>query len=56
MSDVKDISLAGSGRDKINWVRSYMPVLNLINEEFSRTQPFKGKRLAMSIHLEAKTA
>ena len=56
MSDVKDISLAGSGRDKINWVRSYMPVLNLINEEFSRTQPFKGKRIAMSIHLEAKTA
>ena len=56
MSDIKDINLAQSGWDKINWVKSYMPVLNIINEEFSRTKPFAGKKIAMSIHLEAKTA
>lgn len=56
MSDVKDMSLAPSGWDKINWVRSYMPVLNIINEQFTREKPFAGKKIAMSIHLEAKTA
>lgn len=56
MSDVKDIKLAPSGADKIAWVASYMPILNSIKAEFERTQPFKGKKIAMSIHLEAKTA
>ena len=31
-------------------------ILNQINKEFSETKPFAGKRIAMSIHLEAKTA
>ena len=56
MSQIKDINLAKSGHDKINWVKSYMPVLNKINEEFTRTKPFAGKKISMSIHLEAKTA
>ncbi len=56
MSEIKDIKLAPSGHDKIAWVKSYMPVLNLINEEFLRTKPFAGMKIAMSIHLEAKTA
>lgn len=56
MSEIKDIALAKSGYDKINWVKSYMPVLKAIHEEFSQTQPFAGKKISMSIHLEAKTA
>ena len=56
MSQIKDISLAPSGADKIAWVASYMPILNSIKADFERTQPFKGKKIAMSIHLEAKTA
>lgn len=56
MSQIKDINLAKSGHDKINWVKSYMPVLNKINEEFTKTKPFAGKKISMSIHLEAKTA
>ena len=56
MSDILNIELAPSGMDKINWVRSYMPVLSSIYDEFVRTQPFQGKKIAMSIHLEAKTA
>ncbi|BAF59910.1 MAG: adenosylhomocysteinase [Pelotomaculum sp.] len=53
---VRDISLAPSGRLKIDWVRAHMPVLNAIREEFERDLPFKGLRVALSIHLEAKTA
>jgi adenosylhomocysteinase len=56
MSQIKDIALAPSGADKIAWVASYMPILNSIKEEFERTKPFAGKKIAMSIHLEAKTA
>ena len=56
VSHIADINLAKSGKDKINWVRSYMPVLNRIKEDFERTKPFKGMKISMSIHLEAKTA
>ena len=56
MSQIKDIKLAPSGADKIAWVASYMPILNSIKEEFEKTKPFAGKKIAMSIHLEAKTA
>lgn len=53
---VRDISLAPSGRLKIDWVRAHMPVLNAIREEFERDRPFEGINVALSIHLEAKTA
>ena len=56
MNRIKDINLAPSGADKIEWVKSYMPILNAIREEFERTKPFAGKKISMSIHLEAKTA
>ena len=53
---VRDINLAPSGKLKIDWVREHMPVLNEIREEFEKTQVFKGVKVAVSIHLEAKTA
>lgn len=53
---VRDIGLAPDGRLKIDWVRDHMPVLNAIRQEFERDRPFEGVRVAMSIHLEAKTA
>lgn len=56
MSQIKDISLAPTGKDKIEWVRSYMPALNAIRKEFEREKPFKDLKIAMSIHMEAKTA
>ena len=56
MSDIKDINLYKSGNDKIDWVSSYMPVLNLIKADFEKNKPFAGMRISMSIHLEAKTA
>ena len=56
MSNIKDASLWQSGKDKIDWVRSYMPLLSSIEEQFIKDQPFKGMKISMSIHLEAKTA
>ena len=56
MNDILDISLAPSGLDKILWVESYMPILRSISRRFEAEQPFRGRRIAMSIHLEAKTA
>ncbi len=45
-----------SGRNKIEWVSRNMPILNTIKEEFEKTNPFKGKKITICIHLEAKTA
>ncbi|WP_332633459.1 adenosylhomocysteinase [Halalkalibacter flavus] len=55
-SIVRDMSLAPEGHLKIDWVKEHMPVLNRIREEFERTQPFKGLKVAICLHLEAKTA
>ena len=56
MSIVKDMSLAPSGRQKIQWVRDFMPALSGIEERFRREKPFAGLTIAVSVHLEAKTA
>jgi adenosylhomocysteinase len=53
---IRDIRLAPEGRTRINWVKQYMPLLNALEEEFKREQPFKGKKITVSVHLEAKTA
>ena len=53
---IRDISLAPLGKKRIEWVKSYMPVLNELGERFRREQPFKGLRVSVCVHLEAKTA
>ncbi|NLE23972.1 MAG: adenosylhomocysteinase [Clostridiaceae bacterium] len=55
-SSIRDISLAESGRQKIAWVKSYMPILSGLEEEFKKTKPFEGVKISLSVHLEAKTA
>ncbi|HEX7063779.1 MAG TPA: adenosylhomocysteinase [Bacillales bacterium] len=55
-SIVRDMSLAKEGHLKIDWVKEHMPVLNRIREQFEKEQPFKGLKVAISLHLEAKTA
>lgn len=54
--EIKDINLWESGKRKIEWVRAHMDLLRTIEEEFIKTKPFSGIRIALSIHLEAKTA
>ena len=56
MSLIRDPSLAPSGEIKIQWVERHMPVLRGIGEDFRRTRPFEGLKIALSVHLEAKTA
>ena len=55
-SIIRDIKLAPEGRARINWVKGYMPLLNQLEKEFSEERPFEGKKIAVSVHLEAKTA
>ncbi|MEF3305523.1 adenosylhomocysteinase [Paenibacillus sp. GYB003] len=55
-SIIADPSLAKDGHLKIDWVRAHMPVLNRIRDRFEKEQPFKGLKVAISLHLEAKTA
>ncbi len=55
-SEIRDINLAPSGHRKIEWVRRNMPLLRQLEDEFRAEKPFEGIRIALSIHLEAKTA
>ncbi|MCR5357532.1 MAG: adenosylhomocysteinase [Lachnospiraceae bacterium] len=55
-SEIRDISLAESGKRKIEWVSRNCDLLRTLKEEFERDKPFAGKKIALSVHLEAKTA
>nr|WP_114494770.1 adenosylhomocysteinase [Fontibacillus phaseoli] len=55
-SIVADLKLAPEGHLKIDWVEAHMPVLGRIRKQFEAEQPFKGLKVAISLHLEAKTA
>jgi len=44
------------GKNKIEWALTWMPVLGTVRERFSKEKPFKGLKVAMALHLEAKTA
>jgi len=56
MSEVKNELLWEDGKRKIDWVQANMSLLNSIREDFEKDKPFSGLRVALSIHLEAKTA
>jgi adenosylhomocysteinase len=49
-------ALALEGQQRIEWVRRNMPILSRLEREFAAALPFAGKRIAVCIHLEAKTA
>lgn len=55
-SEIRDLKLAPSGELKIEWVRRNCDLLRMLEEEFTKTKPFAGKKVALSVHLEAKTA
>jgi adenosylhomocysteinase len=56
MSEIRDINLHESGERKIQWVKAHMPLLRGIEADFAKSKPFAGLRVALSVHLEAKTA
>jgi adenosylhomocysteinase len=54
--DVKDISLAESGRRRIQWAEGEMPVLRQVHERFQKEKPFKGLRMSACLHVTTETA
>jgi adenosylhomocysteinase len=54
--DVKDLSLAEKGRRRIEWARSAMPVLRLIEERFTGDRPLRGIRVSACLHVTSETA
>src|SRR5271157_148787 len=54
--DVKDMALAGLGRQRIEWAANSMPVLKIIREDFRKRQPLKGIRIAACLHVTTETA
>lgn len=55
-SMIRDIGLAKEGHLKIDWVQANMPLLNELRDRFEIEKPFAGKKVAICLHLEAKTA
>jgi adenosylhomocysteinase len=53
---VRDIKQAEEGRKLIQWAESRMPVLMAIREKYGKIKPFKGLRLAGSLHVTKETA
>jgi adenosylhomocysteinase len=54
--DVKDLSLAAQGRQRIAWAARHMPVLSQIADEFAAEQSLQGRRIAASLHITTETA
>jgi len=53
---VKDISLAEWGRKEIKLAEAEMPGLMAIREEYSKSKPLKGTRIAGCLHMTIQTA
>jgi adenosylhomocysteinase len=54
--DVKDLSLAERGRERIEWAASEMPVLALIRDRFEKERPLDGVRIGACLHVTTETA
>ena len=53
---IKDISLADYGRKEIEIAEAEMPGLMATREEYAKSQPLKGARIAGSLHMTIQTA
>jgi len=54
--DVKDLSLAEAGRQRIAWASREMPVVKLLRERFATEKPLAGVRIAACLHVTTETA
>jgi adenosylhomocysteinase len=54
--DVKDVKLAETGKQRIEWAEREMPVLRLIKERFAYEKPLKGIRVSGCLHITTETA
>ena len=56
VGDVKDLSLASEGVNRIEWAEREMGVLRLVKERFEKEKPLAGLRLAACLHVTTETA
>ena len=54
--DVKDLSLAQQGLNRIEWAAQEMPVLRSIRERFEKSKPLQGIRMSGCLHITTETA
>jgi len=54
--DIKDISLAPIGKQRIEWAGREMPVLRQLAERYAIEKPFAGLRLVACCHVTTETA
>jgi adenosylhomocysteinase len=54
--DVKDMSLADAGKQRIEWAYREMPVVRLIRERFTAEKPLQGIRISGCLHITTETA
>ena len=54
--EVKDLSLAPQGRQRIEWAGREMPVLRQIQDRFALEKPLVGVRLIACCHITTETA
>jgi adenosylhomocysteinase len=54
--DIKDPSLAGAGKQRIEWAAREMPVIKIISERFAKEKPLKGIRISGCLHITTETA
>jgi len=54
--DIKDPSLAGKGRLRMEWAARFMPVLERIKKSFAKDKPLSGVRIAACLHVTSETA
>lgn len=53
--DVKDLSLAPSGKLKMEWAGKFMPVLRSIREKLAKEKPLKGWKVSACLHVTSET-
>ena len=54
--DVKDLSLAKQGVNRIQWAEREMGVMRLIKDRFAKEKPLAGMRLSACLHVTTETA
>jgi adenosylhomocysteinase len=54
--DVRDLTLAPAGKNRILWADRDMPVLAAIRDRFEKEKPLRGQRMSACLHVTAETA
>ncbi len=55
-NDIKDINLAQEGKNRIEWARKQMPVLELIKKRFAKEKSLKNVKIGCCLHVTSETA